>query len=70
MLRHMKYLNIALAVLAAGTGLVAAYKWFRASGNPTWATLNSSAALNREAALWTAASVLLSGISTLPGALG
>jgi hypothetical protein len=66
----MKYLNIALAVLAASTGLVAAYKWFRASGTPTWATLNNSAALNREAALWTAASVLLSGISTLLGALG
>jgi hypothetical protein len=39
-----------------------------ASGDPTWAGLNPSASRSRRAALWTAASVVLSGLSTFVSA--
>lgn len=106
-----KLIGIVLAIGALVTGLVAAYKWYRAScvcielgyilpgSNPgetyrrygidiprqaqsgdaemqrineiaaTWAAINESSELNKSAALWTAFSVALSGVSAFVGSL-
>jgi len=108
----MKYLAILLALNSLGTGLWAAYKWFKASGvevdwglprismgsgtierrmsakpptlhqaidaeideiNEAGIVLQAaliSSKLNKEAAIWTAASVTLSSIATFVGAFG
>lgn len=65
----MKYAAIAFSVAALIAGLVAAANWYRASGTPKWGTMNSAAALSRSAALWTAASVVLSAGASLASAL-
>lgn len=83
----MKIASFALAVSALLTGLLAAWKWYKASKVeiiPLWQQLGvieppggdpsgwifgvmqagrESAALNQTAALWTAASVTLSGLA-------
>ena len=65
----MKAASIALAAGACVAGLWASLKWFKASGRPTWDTLDTSADQNRRAALWTAVSIGLSGLSVLTSAL-
>jgi hypothetical protein len=90
----MKCTSLILAILSAGFGLIAAYKWYRASrvnfvpfekvdgrlvpvpmdDVHVWIsnlrhTLETSGGLNKHAALWTAASVALAGLSALAVAL-
>jgi hypothetical protein len=55
----VKAAAIALSVGAFAAGLAAARLWYLASDTPRWSTIDKSAAQNRMAALWTAASVVL-----------
>jgi len=87
----MKIVEIAIAILAAVTGMVAAGYWYRASritADPGWGpnglarpgihsaeqdgwivamlqSASESAHLNKIAALWTAVTVALTGISAI-----
>lgn len=87
----MKVAEIAIAILAFATGLVAAWYWYRASkitADPGWGpnglaepgvhsaaqdawivamlqSASESARLNKIAALWTAVTVALTGISSI-----
>jgi hypothetical protein len=87
----MKILSIALALIGAVAGIVAATYWYKASAvkivpkadgrfgggmalsTTPWVTgaldaFSETARLNKTAALWTAASVLLSAVSAVAGA--
>lgn len=90
-MHDMKIAEIAIAILAFVTGLVAAWYWYRASkitADPGWGpnglaepgvhsaaqdawiaamlqSASESARLNKIAALWTAVTVALTGISSI-----
>jgi hypothetical protein len=76
--RLMNWLTLALGVLSAILGLIAAWRWYKAaeaakliSAEPTETLrriLRRSGRLNKQAAYWTAATIFVAGLAGLVSA--
>jgi|HubBroStandDraft_6_1064221.scaffolds.fasta_scaffold670779_2 hypothetical protein len=74
----MKWLRLALGVLSAILGLIAAWRWYKAAEavkvipveqtDALRRTLRRSGRLNKQAAYWTAATVFVTGLTGLGSA--